>query len=817
MAGNVLDLLDDKVTMTPRIQALRQEFFRHVPSVCAQRARIYTRSHKETEGLPTIVRRALALEKVLNEIDLYILDGELLVGSLSETPRGASVFPEFAVNWLREELNGNPVAIPDRSGDPYAVSDEVKRELLDDIIPYWYGKTHEDRVKALMPAESWRAGMEVKGFDDSWLVISGDGHTIPQYIKVLRIGIKGVIAEVETRLRTLNLAEPDELAQEPFLRSVLISLKALVNYASRFSRLAAEKAAAETDAKRKAELLEISRICAKVPENPADTLYEAIQCMLFLNIGIQIENNGHSISFGRVDQYLYPYYRKAVDSGAMTNGDVLELLNCFWIKLNAFSKLRDFDNTKFFVGNPLFQNLTIGGQTLDGRDAVNDLSYLCLCSTKKLRMVQPSLTVRYFNGTSDQFLGECAKVIRTGLGMPAIFSDEVILPSMLNIGYEMDDAVDYGIVGCVEPSPQGKIGGRFGAAFPNPVKMLEISLNGGVDPRTGIRCVEGKKLEDCADFDEVMEQFKRHMDYFLYHHVVFDNVIDISYRDMIPNPLLSSVIEDCINRGKEIKEGGAKYDFTGGQIVGLTCAANALASLKTLVYEEKRITAEQFAHALRTNYEDASTSPAGEEIRQFALNRTPKFGNNDDKADSIAAEITRYWAVNKMKCKNTRYGKGPIGGRFIPSTATVSANVPSGYCIGATPDGRKAGDPVSEGISAYRGSDRQGPTALINSLGRIPNALMPGGQLLNVKLNPSTLAGDKGIRNMVALMRTLFDAKGMHVQFNVVDKEILADALTFPENYQDLIVRVAGYSAFFVTLDKDVQKDIMLRTEHAFA
>ncbi len=229
MAGNVLDLLDDKVTMTPRIQALRQEFFRHVPSVCAQRARIYTRSHKETEGLPTIVRRALALEKVLNEIDLYILDGELLVGSLSETPRGASVFPEFAVNWLREELNGNPVAIPDRSGDPYAVSDEVKRELLDDIIPYWYGKTHEDRVKALMPAESWRAGM---GFDDSWLVISGDGHTIPQYIKVLRIGIKGVIAEVETRLRTLNLAEPDELAQEPFLRSVLISLKALVNRAS---------------------------------------------------------------------------------------------------------------------------------------------------------------------------------------------------------------------------------------------------------------------------------------------------------------------------------------------------------------------------------------------------------------------------------------------------------------------------------------------------------------------------------------------------------------------------------------------------------
>jgi formate C-acetyltransferase len=432
-------------------------------------------------------------------------------------------------------------------------------------------------------------------------------------------------------------------------------------------------------------------------------------------------------------------------------------------------------------------------------------------------MVQPSLVVRYFNGISDLFLGECAKVIRTGLGMPAIFSDEAIIPSMLNIGYTMEDATDYGIVGCVEPAPQGKIGGRYGAAFPSPVKMFEISLNGGVDPRTGIRCAASKKLEDCKTFDEVMEGFKHEMDYFLKHHVIFDNIIDISYRDMTPNPLLSSVIEGCLDRGKEIKEGGAKYDFTGGQIVGLTCAGNGLAALQTLIYDEKKLTQTQFAHALTTNYEDTTTSPTGEEIRQMVLNRAPKFGNNDDVADSITAEITRYWATEKMKQKNTRYGKGPIGGRFIPSTATVSANVPTGYVIGATPDGRKAGEPVSEGISAYRGSDRQGPTALINSLGKIPNTLMPGGQLLNVKLNPATLDGDKGIKNMVALIRTLFDAKGMHVQFNVVDKKVLEDARNHAEKYQDLIVRVAGYSAFFVTLDKDVQTDIMMRTEHRFA
>ncbi len=815
--ATVIDLLKDDVTVRPRIAKLRDEFFRHVPSVCVQRARIYTKSHQETEGMPTVIRRALALEKILNEMDIYILDGELLVGSLSETPRGASVFPEFSVNWLREELNGNPVAIPERTGDPYAVSPEVKKELLEEIIPYWYGKTHEDRVRSLMPKETWIAGNEVKGFDDSWLVISGDGHTIPDYIRMLKEGATGFIRQAEQRLATMDFTDPEVLAQEPFLRSVIISLKAMINYARRFSALAKEKAENESDQERKATLMEISRICAKVPEHPAETLHEAIQSMLFLNIAIQIENNGHSISFGRVDQYLYPYYQKALASETMTNEDVLELLNCFWIKLNSFSKLRDFDNTKFFVGNPLFQNLTIGGQTLDGRDAVNDLSYLCLCSTKKLAMVQPSLTVRYFTGISDQFLSECAKVIRTGLGMPAIFSDEAILPAMLNIGYSMDDALDYGIVGCVEPSPQGKIGGRFGAAFPNPVKMVEIALNGGVDPRTGIRCTEGKTLEECGTFAEVMEQFKLQLDYFLKHHVIFDNIIDFSYRDMTPNPLLSSVIEDCIGRGKEIKEGGAKYDFTGGQIVGLTCAANCLAALKNLVYDTGKITREQFAYALATNYEDSTTSPTGEEIRQFALNHAPKFGNNDDTADSLASEITRNLAQRKMSYKNTRYNKGPIGGKFIPSTATVSSNVPSGYIIGATPDGRKKGDPVSEGTSAYRGSDRQGPTALINSLGRIPNTLMPGGQLVNIKLNPSTLKEDTGIANMVALMRTLFDAKGMQIQFNVIDRTTLLDARANADKYQDLIVRVAGYSAFFVSLDKDVQEDIILRTEHTFA
>ena len=537
--------------------------------------------------------------------------------------------------------------------------------------------------------------------------------------------------------------------------------------------------------------------------------------MFFVNIAVQVESNGHSISFGRVDQYLYPLYKKDMDSGVLTTPKALDIMCCMWLKVAEFSKLRDWSNTIAFVGNPMFQNVTIGGQTVNGQDAVNELSYLALACTKRLKTIQPSLTVRVFYKTSNRFMKEAVKVIRKVGSMPAFFNDEVIIPSMLNIGYSYEDAINYGMVGCVEQAPMGQIGGRYGAGFPNFAKWVEIALNGGKDPETGITCCpQDKDITTFESFDDFMAAFKQQLEYFLRHHVIAGNVVDCSWEAMTPNPFLSSWIQGCVERGKEIKQGGAKYDFTGGQNVGVISAANALATVKKVIFDDKVITAEQLRHALATNFEDMTTEPSGETIRQILLNCDNKFGNDKDEPDLIAAEIMRYFALRDMTYKNTRYGKGPIGGHFIPSTATVSANVMSGLNVGATADGRKAKEPITEGTSAFRATDTKGPTALMNSYAKLPNVLMPGGQLFNVKITPTSVQTEEGLDNWVALIRSLFEQKGMQVQFNIVSAETLHDAQEEPEKYKDLVVRVAGFSGYFVSLCPEVQEDIIARTEH---
>ncbi|MDL2236550.1 glycyl radical protein [Christensenellaceae bacterium OttesenSCG-928-K19] len=810
-----MELLDENRALPERIQKIREEWFDTKPQICVERARYYTESFKETEQYPIDIRRAMALMHIMKNITQYISEGELLVGGLSEKPRGASIYPEFSVDWIINEFNGDPYEFDKRPGDVYRVDPEVKRELMEEILPYWKGRTQEDHVMAMLPEETIVAGTKVRGFDGSWIVTRGDGHNIPDFEKILQLGCEGVIKQAEDKLASLDLTDPDDLRQRPFLQSVIISARAPIAYAERFSELAMDMAKKEPDVKRKKELMKIAENCKHVPARPARTFEEGLQSILIADIAVQLESNGHGVSFGRFDQYMYPLFRQDMDNGTLTAEYALELLNCFWMKINEMSTLRDWHNTKFFVGYLVYQNLTIGGQTLHGKDAVNELSYLCLASTKGLRMMQPSLTVRVFNNTEDVFLVECAKSVALGIGMPAFYNDEAIIPALLAIGYTREDAVSYGIVGCVEPAPPGKIGGRYGAAFPSPTKVLELTMHGGKDPRTGLTPLKCKSLTEVKDYDEFMEEYKKELEYYLRQHVIQDNIIDTVWEKTLPTPFLSALIDDCIGRGKGIKEGGAKYDFTGGQTVGASCAINGLAELKKFVFDEKKLTAEQMMHALDTNYEDNTTSPTGEEIRQMLLNDESKFGNDDEYADEIAAEFIDYWSAAKMKFKNTRYGRGPIGGHFIPSTATVASNVPAGEIITATPDGRKAYDHVSEGISAFRGSDKNGPTALINSIGSIPNMCMPGGQLLNVKLNPSSMKDMDGLKNFVALVKSLFAQKGFHVQFNVVGKDTLIEAKKDPEKYQDLIVRVAGYSAFFTTLAPEVQDDIIDRTEHA--
>lgn len=810
-----LELLEETTTLSPRIKKLREQYFETEPSICSERGVLITESYKETEGEPQVLRRAKAFDKILSEMSIYVTDGSLLVGNLGSIPRSAPIFPEFSVDWIENELNGDPYYFPDRPGDAYQVTEETKETILKDVIPYWKGKTHEDRVKLLLPEEAKIACQKVRGSDEDWIMTSGDGHIIADYRRVIREGLGSIIKQAEEKLASLDITNPEELEQIPFLKSVLIADKAVLKYAARYEKKLKEMAAVETDPKRKEELKEMSEICARVPEKPARTFHEACQAMMFINFAIQIESNGHSISFGRIDQYLYPFFEKEINNNELSIEKAFDILCCMWIKVNELSKLRDWPNTVTFVGNPLFQNMTLGGQTRDGRDAVNPLSYMALACTKKLKMIQPSMTVRLFQGTDRKFIKEAVKVIRKVGSMPAFFNDEVIIPSMLNIGYEYDDAVDYGMVGCVEPAVQGCGGGRYGAGFPNFAKWVELAINGGKDPRTGIICQpQDKTLDECESFEEFMECFKQQLRYFQKMHVVCGNVVDISWGAVTPNPFLSSVVEDCVARGKELKQGGAKYDNTGGQNVGVISAANALATIKKVIFEDKSLTAKQLMHALSTNFEDMTTEPSGEVIRQILLNADSKFGNDNDSADEIAAEIMRYFATEERQYINTRYGKGPIGGHFIPSTATVSANVGNGEIVGATADGRKSGEPITEGTSAFRGTDKEGPTALLNSYAKLPNVLMPGGQLFNVKITPTSVDSEEGLDNWVSLITTLFSKKGMQIQFNIVSAEVLQDAKKNPENYKDLIVRVAGFSSYFVSLCPQVQEDIIARTEH---
>ena len=812
-----MDNLEESVQLSGRIQKLRSTYFATDPSISHERAVLLTQSYKESEGQPMVLRRAMAVKKILEEMTIYVKEDDLLVGNTAASPRAAEIFPEFSVNWIENELNGDPYFFDKRPGDAYQVTEETKRILLEEVIPYWKGKTHEDYVYSLMTDDIRIGCLEVNATDETWVMVGGDGHTIPNYIKVINVGLKQMIEDAKKKLESLDTSDPDELRKIPFLKAVIMVDQAVLDYAARYAKMLKEYAVKESNPQRKKELEKMAEICLRVPAEPARTFHEAVQSLLFVNTVVQIESNGHSISYGRGDQYLYKFFVEDIEKGILDVPKAFDILCSLWIKANDISKLRDWPNTVTFVGNPLFQNMTLGGQTKEGLDAVNELSYLMLSCTKKLQMIQPSVTVRVFHGTPRRFIRECVKVIRKVGSMPAFFNDDIIIPSMLKIGYSYDDAIEYGMVGCVEQAPHGKIGGRYGAGFPNFAKWVELAINGGKDPITGHNpCPLDKDLTTFENFDELMAGYKKQLEYYLSLHTKIANIVDISWQHCTPNPFLSSVIEGCVERGLEIKEGGAKYDFTGGQNVGTVSAANALATIKKVIYDDKILTPEQLMHALATNFEDMTTQPSGEAIRQILLNCDNKFGNDIDEPDLIAADLMKYFADLEKNYKNTRYGKGPIGGYFVPSTATVSANVGAGSHIGATADGRKAFEPITEGSSAFRGTDRKGPTALLNSYAKLPHVLMPGGQLFNVKLTPSAVDSDEGLESWVDLVVAMITKKCMQIQFNVVSVETLRDAQVVPENYKDLIVRVAGFSSYFVTLCPEVQEDIIARTEHRF-
>jgi formate C-acetyltransferase len=514
-----------------------------------------------------------------------------------------------------------------------------------------------------------------------------------------------------------------------------------------------------------------------------------------------------------MDQYLYPYYRNDSLTGKITEEEVLELLENTWLKLLSINKIRSWSHTRYSAGSPLYQNVTIGGQTTDGEDAVNELSYLILDSVGRLKLTQPNLSVRFHRNIPQDFLLACISVIEKGFGMPAFNNDEIVIPSLINLGVEKEDAYNYSAIGCIEIAVPGKWGYRCtGMSFLNFMRVFLAAINNGNDTITGKTFLKGNgNLSSFGSFQEVMDAWKQQIRFYTKRSVEIDSTVDMALEEMVPDILCSAFVDDCIERGKTIKEGGSKYDFISGLQVGIANLGNSLAAIKKLVFEDRKINAGDLHQYLENDFEGID----GERVRQILLNYAPKYGNDDEYVDQLLVDAYNYYIQELDRYHTTRYQRGPIGCRYYAGTSSISANVPSGSVVPATPDGRKAHTPLAEGSSPTSGTDLLGPTAVFKSVSKLPTEKILGGVLLNQKLSPDSIRNHRDKRKLISIIQTFFtNLKGWHVQYNIVSRETLLAAKRDPEKYRDLVVRVAGYSAFFTTLSPDTQDDIIARTEH---
>ncbi len=792
--------------MNSRLEHLKDEILSAEPRLCVERARIYTRVYRESESLPIARKRALALRATLEESGIYINDGELIVGNTASRARSAAIFPEYAVAWIFKEIDG----IDDRPAESYGATDEMKAEIVE-LCSWWKGRTLQDRAEA-------NFSPVLEAINESGIVhaegnmTAGDGHIAANMGRVLELGIGGYAAYVRRMNDALDLVGYEDLKKRQLYLAMLDSLAGLSTWIRRYEALARDQATACTNPIRKTELEEITLTCSGIAEDAPTSFRQALQLTCFIQLALQIESNGHSLSLGRMDQYLYDFYRKDAQSGLITPEQAKELLSCTWLKLLAVKKVRSWSHTRFSAGGPLYQNVTIGGVTRDGRDAVNELSHLILESVGDMKLTQPNLSVRYHRGMSDEFLKAAIEVIKRGFGMPAFNNDEVVIPGMRKLGVSLEDARDYSAIGCIEVAVPGKWGYRTtGMSFLNLMRVFLATINDGKDTKTGQTFHGGTgSLESFRSFDELMAAWKDQLAYYAKASVGIDTAIDTALEELVPDILCSTFTDDCIARGKHIKEGGAVYDYVSGLQVGIANLGNSLAAVKKFVFEERSVTPKELHDALASDFADAS----GELLRLRLLNQAPKYGNDDDYVDSLVVEAYGAYVGEMAKYHNTRYGRGPIGGGYYPGTSSISANVPSGSVVPATPDGRHAWTPLAEGCSPTQGTDTRGPTAVFKSITKLPTMDIFGGVLLNQKLTPQMLSGDGQRDKLIALLRTFFDDfTGWHVQYNIVSRETLLDAKKNPAKHRDLVVRVAGYSAYFNDLAAETQDDIIARTE----
>ena len=773
---------------TDRITLLKEEMLAEPRYASIEQARIVTDSYKETEGMPRCIQRAMALKASLEKIKIRIEPDERIVGNRTSGVRGGVVFPETGASWVDREFETLPV----RAQDKFQVHPEDIVEFREKILPYWKGRSLEDQVRGVVgeQVDAIAKAVKINQKDHS------QGHICPNTKKWLALGPAGIREEAQRHLADAEGKKKD------FYESVVISMDGAIHFMKRYAGMAQEMYE-ETG---KENLKEVAAVCDRLSREPAQSYQEGVQAVWFLYVILQMEGNASSFSPGRMDQYLYPHYTYSRERG-MTLQDALEITECLWLKFNQLVYLRNSNSARYFAGFPIGFNVAVGGQLADGSDASNDLSYLFLQAQSHLLLPQPNLSLRIYEHSPQELLEYASRVIGKGSGMPQVFNDEAVVPALEAHGISHEDAMNYAIVGCVELTTHGNALAWSDAAMFNLLKVLELTINHGVDMLTGAQT--GPDLGDLTTyrtFEELEDAYAKNIDYFSDRMVECVSQVETMHEKLLPTPFLSSVIDDCLAKGQDVTQGGAHYNFAGVQAIQVANVADSLAAIKQLVYDEKRLSAEQLLHALQTNYEDA------EIIRTMLLNKVPKYGNDVEWVDELGVKWVNYFADGLKKYRNGR------GGIYQMGLYTVSAHVPMGQNVGASADGRYAKDPLADGgVSAMYGRDQHGPTALLQSVAKLPFAKASNGTLLNMKFLPQFFKTDTGIRKFTQLLRSVCRLGISHIQFNVLNEADLRAAQKNPEQYRSLTVRVAGYTAYFTELAPDLQDEIIARTTYESA
>lgn len=791
---------------TERMDRFRRQVLDELPYIDADRALLATEAYEKYAQEPAVIVRARMLENILTHMKIYIEPDTLLAGNQASKNRNAPIFPEYTLRFVLDELD----LFEQRDGDVFYITEETKAQLRS-IADFWKGRTLREKGLAMIP-EPCGVYMETGLFGMEGKLNAGDGHLAIHHARLLKEGLKGYEARTREAMDALDLTDPAAVDKYAFYKAVLIVIGAVRTFAARYADLARELAG-RISGPRHEELLEMARILDKVPYEPASSFQEALQAVWLLQVALQLESNGHSYSFGRFDQYMYPYYAQDLETGVLTEEAAMELLENLWIKTLTINKVRSQSHTLSSAGSPMYQNVTIGGQLPDGTDGVNPLSFAVLRSVARTRLTQPNLTVRYHKNLDPKFFDECIEVMKLGFGMPSLNNDEVIIPSFIQWGVAPEDAASYSAIGCVETAVPGKWGYRCtGMSYINFPRMLLCAMNHGIDATTGRRfTADYGGFEDMETFEDLMTAWDKTLREITRYSVMVENAVDLASERLVPDVLCSALVDDCIARGKSIKEGGAHYDYISGLQVGIANMADSLAAIKKVVYEDKAVSRTDLLAALRDDF----SSEAGAAIQKL-LCAAPKYGNDDDYADQLIVKAYAPYIDEISRYPSTRHGRGPVGGIRYAGTSSISANVGQGLSTMATPDGRHARAPLAEGSSPSHNADRHGPTAVFKSVSKLPTEKITGGVLLNQKMTPQVLAKDENKKKLELLLKTFFDRlHGYHVQYNIVSRDTLIDAQKHPENHKDLIVRVAGYSAFFNVLSKATQDDIIGRTEQS--